>query len=283
MKLWDIIETKKGVILDIEGVLVSNLETGEIFGESLKFMKKLGKENKKFVLLTNLARISSIRVAEILKDLEFNMVTEERIINPTKAAIGQILEKKFDKPIRVFLISEGGHIENLALYPWIKLARSPPIDAILLGASRNLTYNELNFAFRLFKEGVPLIVLGGDLTSEGKFLDDEGEYLMEGAFAKVLEIATGKDAKYVGKPCKEMFYEALDKLQLDIKDVVMIGDSFNTDVIGASRLGIDTVWVIREQIDIRRYYEKLEENVKPNTKVYVTTSLDVSADIKQVF
>ena len=45
------------------------------------------------------------------------------------------------------------------------------------------------------------------------------------------------------KPNPFIFMLALQKLKMDLKDVCMIGDNFNKDIIGANNLGIDSIWL----------------------------------------
>lgn len=45
------------------------------------------------------------------------------------------------------------------------------------------------------------------------------------------------------KPHPYMFMAALKKMNLNVKEVCMIGDSLKKDVIGASNLGIDAIWI----------------------------------------
>lgn len=45
------------------------------------------------------------------------------------------------------------------------------------------------------------------------------------------------------KPHPYIFMAALKKMNLNPNEVCMIGDSFNKDVIGASNLGIDSIWI----------------------------------------
>jgi ribonucleotide monophosphatase NagD (HAD superfamily) len=211
------------------------------------------------------------------------MIQLEQIINPTIAAIGQVLDKEFKKPTRIMVSSEGGHLEDILRFPWIRVVNKEPIDAILFGANRLLTYFELNYIYRLFKKGIPLIVLGGEYSAEGKIFGDQGEFLVEGAFAKVLELATGREAKYIGKPCKEMFLQALETLKLSEKNVIMIGDTFERDIIGAVKLGIDSIWLNRRNENIRKYLDKLEEQAKSNVCVYAMNSLELDKEVERIY
>ena len=45
------------------------------------------------------------------------------------------------------------------------------------------------------------------------------------------------------KPHPYMFMAALKKMNLNANEVCMIGDSFNKDIVGASNLGIDAIWI----------------------------------------
>ncbi|WP_064093294.1 HAD family hydrolase [Rossellomorea aquimaris] len=57
-------------------------------------------------------------------------------------------------------------------------------------------------------------------------------------------IISGKVGR--GKPETEMFQQALESISLQNDEVIMVGDNLMTDILGASRMGIKTVWVNRE-------------------------------------
>lgn len=49
-----------------------------------------------------------------------------------------------------------------------------------------------------------------------------------------------------GKPDPSIFEHCLSLLGMTKDDAVMVGDNLNTDILGASRAGIQTVWVNRK-------------------------------------
>lgn len=59
-------------------------------------------------------------------------------------------------------------------------------------------------------------------------------------------VITSEDARCY-KPDTEIFVRALTALQLEADDVVHVGDSLHSDVGGARRIGMDSVWVCREE------------------------------------
>ena len=70
-----------------------------------------------------------------------------------------------------------------------------------------------------------------------------------------------------GKPSVDIFNYALSLLELEKGEIIMIGDNPNTDILGASRVGIDSVWINhhdRELTDVTPTYEvsRLKEILK---------------------
>lgn len=63
------------------------------------------------------------------------------------------------------------------------------------------------------------------------------------------EVFTSEDAKSY-KPRRELFEFALKSVGLPAEQIVHIGDSLNSDIIGASSVGINAIWVNRSNRDI---------------------------------
>jgi ribonucleotide monophosphatase NagD (HAD superfamily) len=60
--------------------------------------------------------------------------------------------------------------------------------------------------------------------------------------------------KRIGKPFKDVYDTALQNLHCDMSKVCMIGDALETDVVGGTTVGIDTIWVVNNgvhSIDIK--------------------------------
>ncbi len=68
-----------------------------------------------------------------------------------------------------------------------------------------------------------------------------------------------------GKPAPELFDHAVKLLEVDKKDVLMVGDNLMTDILGANRAGIQSVWVNRHQ--------KTSDQVKPAYEIKKLTDL----------
>ncbi len=62
-----------------------------------------------------------------------------------------------------------------------------------------------------------------------------------------------------GKPAPELFEHAIGLLDIEKKDVLMVGDNLMTDILGANRAGIKSVWVNR--------HHKKANDVKPTYEI----------------
>ena len=65
-----------------------------------------------------------------------------------------------------------------------------------------------------------------------------------GAIIAFIETASRTKATMVGKPYPEMYRMALQRMNLEIHDTLMVGDMLNTDVKGALDLGMDAALVL---------------------------------------
>lgn len=119
-------------------------------------------------------------------------------------------------------------------------------DAVLLGGAdetpeTNLVFSYMNLA-RAFAElemGARLYCLHRNRwwqTARGPLLD-------AGAFVAGLEYAADVEAVVIGKPSPAYFTAALEALDADPDRAWMVGDDLESDIAGASAVGIKTVLV----------------------------------------
>lgn len=53
----------------------------------------------------------------------------------------------------------------------------------------------------------------------------------------------------IGKPDSSIFNHVLGNIGLSIEDAMMVGDNLNTDILGATRIGMKNVWINREGVE----------------------------------
>lgn len=108
-------------------------------------------------------------------------------------------------------------------------------NCVLLGDARDaLTYASLNAAFRLCKQGAPLIGIGMNKY----FKDDNGLSLDAGAFIRAVEWAADTKAIIMGKPSGAFFAEVVDSTPFPADQCLMVGDDVLADVAGAMEAGL---------------------------------------------
>jgi len=82
-----------------------------------------------------------------------------------------------------------------------------------------------------------------DMTPElAPYFDD---IIISGAFGK-------------GKPDPSIFEHALERMGISKNQAIMVGDNLNTDILGATRVGIKSVWINREnkeKVEVEPDYE----------------------------
>ncbi|MEA4887807.1 MAG: HAD hydrolase-like protein, partial [Bacteroides graminisolvens] len=95
-------------------------------------------------------------------------------------------------------------------------------------------------AVRLVNAGAKLIATNYNLTGP----TESGIAPACRALLAPIELATGKQAYYVGKPNPLMMRTGLKLLGVHSEDAVMIGDRMDTDIVAGIESGLDTVLVL---------------------------------------
>jgi len=108
-------------------------------------------------------------------------------------------------------------------------------DAVVVGCDENVGYRHIALSARLIQSGAAFVATNADAT----FPTVEGPAPATGAIVAAIRCAAGRSPYFVGKPESEIFDVALDGRSNE--SAIMIGDTIETDVIGAHRFGIKAV------------------------------------------
>jgi len=149
-----------------------------------------------------------------------------------------------------FVIGEAGILTALHEAGFIMTETDP--DFVVVGETRNYSFEAITKAIRLIERGARFIVTNPDATGPSV----EGPLPATGAIAALITKATGKEPYVVGKPNPMMFRSALNKIGAHSKKTGMIGDRMDTDIIAGMEAGLHTVLVlsgISDEAEIRRY------------------------------
>ena len=219
---------------DLDGVLSIGKENPQYLGgrELIAKIKSLGRKTS---LLTNDSTHTRTEIQQNLSKLGFSFDLQEILTSSYLTAL--YLTKRFEKA-GFFLVGEEGLRRELEAAGHYQTEDRP--NVVVVGFDRKLTYEKLDKALRVLKDGAFLVGSYGGAV----FMSDSGPALSAGPIIKALEYASGMRAIMIGKPSPRMFRLALGHAKERPSKAVMVGDQIETDIVGAKRAGVHTVLVL---------------------------------------
>ena len=138
----------------------------------------------------------------------------------------------------VFAIGEAGLLN--ALYDAGITMNDVNPDYVVVGEGRSYSLDTLTKATNLVMAGAKLIGANSDVSGP----IENGIAPACRALIAPIEMATGKQAYFCGKPNPLMMRTGLKKLNCHSGEAVMVGDRMDTDVISGMESGMSTVLVL---------------------------------------
>lgn len=242
---------KKGFICDMDGVIYHG---NQILPGVKEFVEWLYRENKQFLFLTNNSGKTPMELSQKLKNM--GLEVDESHFYTSALATAKFLSKQSPN-CKVYVIGEPGLYS--ALYnEGITISETDP-DYVVVGEVFNYNYESVCKAVNLVRKGAKLIGTNSDVTGP----TDNGNIIPAcRALISPIEMATGKEAYFVGKPNPLMMRTGLNMLGVHSNEAVMIGDRMDTDIVVGIEGGLDTVLVLsgvtsKEDIDHYAYRPRL--------------------------
>lgn len=226
------LEEKKGFICDMDGVIYHG---SKLLPGAKRFVDWLQKEKKDFLFLTNNSSKTRKELQIKLKNLGIN-VSEEHFYT-SALATASFLRKQCPGG-SAYVIGDTG-LTN-AMYNVGFLMNNTDPDYVVLGETRTYNYEMMEKATQLVLNGAKLIGCNFDVTGPV----DGGIAPATRALISPIEMATGKQAYFVGKPNPLMMRHGLNTLNVANEDAVIIGDRMDTDIVAGIEAAIDTVLVL---------------------------------------
>ena len=121
------------------------------------------------------------------------------------------------------------------------------INALVLLDDEGFDWNtDLNKTVNLLrKRNIPVIVANTDTTYP---VSKSRIAIAIGGVAKMIETIVGKQFIRFGKPDAQLFMFAYERLEnashVSKRDILMVGDTLKTDILGGNKFGLDTVLVL---------------------------------------
>lgn len=228
----DILKNKKGFICDMDGVLYHG---NSVLPGAKQFVEWLKKENKKFLFLTNSSERSPKELEQKLERMGIE-VGKEHFYTSALATASFIAGQSPGSS--AYVIGEAGLIN--ALYDAGLSMNDVDPEYVIVGETRSYSFEKIEKAVILIQKGAKLIGTNPDKTGP----TEKGIMPATGALMAPIEIASGREAYFIGKPNPLMMRHALKKLGTEVKDTVIIGDRMDTDIVAGIESELDTVLVL---------------------------------------
>ena len=225
-------EPPKNYLIDMDGVLISG--SGMVPGAD-EFLGRLRARSAGFLVLTNNSRYTPGDLAHRLRTTGLDIPAE--CIFTSAIATARFM--KAQRPNgKAFVLGDSGLTGAIHNAGYIITDREP--DYVVLGETYNYTMDLFTQAVRLIANGARFIATNPDPTGPG----EGGIVPACGAFAALIERATGVPAFFVGKPNPLMMRSALNYLGAHSENTIMVGDRMDTDIIAGVQSGIETILVL---------------------------------------
>ena len=111
---------------------------------------------------------------------------------------------------------------------------------VVVGESRTYNLEQIETAVHLVLGGAKLIGTNSDLTGPS----EKGIVPACRALVAPIEMATGRQAYFIGKPNPLMMRHAINKIGCKLEDTLIVGDRMDTDIIAGIESGIETALVL---------------------------------------
>ena len=226
------LRSKKGFLCDMDGVIYHG---NQLLPGVREFVQWLQEEGKSFLFLTNSSERSPLELAQKLSRM--GMDVDESHFYTSALATAKFIASQSPR-CTAFVIGAPGLFN--ALYEAGITMNDVNPDYVIVGETSNYNYESILKAVHFVRGGARLIGTNTDLTGPS----ERGIIPACRALMAPIELATGKNAYYVGKPNPLMMRTGLKLLGCHSAEAVMIGDRMDTDIVAGVETGLDTVLVL---------------------------------------
>ncbi|MCP3426875.1 HAD-IIA family hydrolase [Rothia sp. AR01] len=231
-------------LTDMDGVLV---QENKALPGAAELLQQWRREDAPYLVLTNNSIFTARDLSARLRASGL-IVPEERIWT-SALATADFLAKQMPGG-SVFVIGEAGMTTALHEAGFIMTETDP--DYVVIGETRNYSFEAITKAIRLINTGSRFIATNPDATGPSA----DGVLPATGAISALITKATGRIPYVVGKPNPMMFRSALNRIGAHSETTAMIGDRMDTDVVAGIEAGLHTILTltgISDEAAIQRY------------------------------
>lgn len=226
--------TIRAILLDMDGVLYHGEQA---IPGAIEFMRAIADTPHAFI--TNNPISPPGAVADRLARLGFNRPDPGLIVTSAEATAQWLHEQK--KSFRYFAVGAAGLHQALSKFG---TADNLQADFVVIGEGAGIDYKQISTGVNLIlQHQAQLICTNPDHSVDG-FIDGKHCVLPGGgALVAPFAITAETEPVFIGKPHSRLYQIALERLGVAAEHSLMIGDRPDTDIAGATALGMKTALV----------------------------------------
>jgi 4-nitrophenyl phosphatase len=223
----------RGLIIDIDGVLWRGAKP---VGDLAAVFGQISSLGWRAILATNNARSTPHQYLDKMKS--FGVTLEPwQVINSAQAAAYE-LKRRFPEGGAVYAVGEEGLLSALDEQGFYQAEEG--VLAVVAGLDTSFTYHKLRTANRLIRSGALFLGTNPDPTLPTPGGEDPGA----GSILASIAASSGQEPQISGKPNPGMYQAALERLQTQASETLVVGDRLSTDIAGAQNLGCPNALVL---------------------------------------
>lgn len=225
-------------MLDMDGTIYN--EDTLIPGAS-EFFHLLNEQGKDYVFMTNNSSKGKASYVEKLNRLGIK-ASERNIASSVNATVMYLNEHK--PKAKLYLVGTKSLKRELLEEQFDVVPtnyRGADVDYVLLGFDTELNYEKIRGASYYVSRDYPYIATNCDLKCpvlDNKFIPDCG------AIAKMMELATGRQPRFLGKPERTMVDAVSKEWNIPIDKIACVGDRLYTDIAVGINAGAISICVL---------------------------------------
>jgi len=244
----------KAIFLDSYGVIKNYNGLIDGVQNTIDFIRK---ENLALRILTNDASRSRTQQAESLYKSGLQGIPKEEIITSGMMAKHFLEQKILEGKIGYLGTENSAHyilqtgLEHIAVRD-INEKNMKEIAAFVFLDDEGFDWNtDINKTINLLRhKNIPVIVANSDKLYP---VSKTHVSVATGGIAKLVESILNKQFIHFGKPDSQMFMYAFEQLNMTgtftKKDILMVGDTLHTDILGGNKFGLRTALVLSGNTD----------------------------------
>lgn len=231
-------------LFDLDGVIYLENELLPDVKLSLERLRQMGKIIR---FLTNDPRATREQVTQRLRRLGLD-VNKQQVYTSGWATIQYIQRRGYSS---VFALGTPDFLSEMrSNLQQVRINTDNQPQAVVIGYDDDITMRQVNEAVQYIQQGSDFIATNGDTS----FPVSSGRSLATGSLIRAVQAATGRRPVVIGKPSPVMFQIATEDLPANAR-IVMIGDSPETDILGAHGMGYTGILISEAPVTFPSKYD----------------------------